>query len=241
MLNDCHVHWGKSSTIYRTIETEEQLLAFRDMYQIDQLVLLPFDVNTQVGNFQIAALGKKHDWIKPFYWIMREHVDEVLVTDVFAGYKFHGSYDKKPITHPDYEMALRYIDKKDKPLLVHCGRYLEGDARSNTSYIHALEVARQYPNIKVILGHMGGSDTTIIKKALEAAKDIPNIWLDTSGITTPYIIEHVYRQYPQFTDRLLFGSDSPWCSFGGQRQIIVDADIPDKRGILYDNFSSLFS
>ena len=118
-------------------------------------------------------------------------------------------------------------------------RYKEGSKESNTSYQHALEVAKIYPKLKVIMAHMGGTDTTICKRAINDSRDYPNIYFDTSGITTPYIIEYAVEQIP--ANRILFGSDAPWCSFNAMVYTILDAQIDDdiKNAILYNNFNEL--
>jgi predicted TIM-barrel fold metal-dependent hydrolase len=86
---------------------------------------------------------------------------------------------------------------------------------------------------------MGGTDTTVCKNAIQAAVDIPNVYFDTSGITTPYIIEYALTYLKP--ERILFGSDAPWCSFRAMYHNVIDANINhiDKEKILYSNFNNL--
>jgi predicted TIM-barrel fold metal-dependent hydrolase len=86
---------------------------------------------------------------------------------------------------------------------------------------------------------MGGSDTAVVKRAINDAKDIPNIYFDTSGITTPYAVEYAVRVID--VRRILFGSDEPWCSFRSMYYNVVDAEIPEeyKERILSENFKDL--
>ena len=86
---------------------------------------------------------------------------------------------------------------------------------------------------------MGGTDTTICKKAIYESREHENIYFDTSGITTPYIIEYACDNIGP--KRILFGSDIPWCSFKAMYYTIEDAMIPRvyKDDILYHNLNRL--
>lgn len=238
MINDCHVHFGPSGTINQSVQTLEDLALYRVRMDIDSLVVMPFDVKTDVWNKQIAELGRSWKWIKPFYWIT-SHKAEQVPDSGFSGFKFHGAYLKAPCSSPLFESVMCKIAGTGKPLLVHCGRYLEASTKSNTSYLHALELAARHPRMPVILGHMGGTDTTIVRHALEEGRPLRNVYFDTSGITTPYIVEYAVKL--GLADRIMFGSDHPWCSARGQLHNVLDAQISknDKAKILHGNFKRL--
>ena len=74
---------------------------------------------------------------------------------------------------------------------------------------------------------------------LEASKDVKNIWFETSGITTPFRIENAVEEIGP--ERILFGSDAPWCSFRsifyGVEDTLLDEKI--KNLIFYENFINL--
>ena len=111
--------------------------------------------------------------------------------------------------------------------------------KSNTSYLYGLKVAKKFPNIKIILAHMGGNDTSIVKKAVHDAKDMNNVYFDTSGISTPYRVEYAIDVIG--SKRIIFGSDYPWCSFRGNFYNIEDSLLnkKEKENILYKNFLTL--
>src|SRR5690606_19298128 len=138
------------------------------------------------------------------------------------GVKFHGVYEHSPINNPAYAPALEILNDREALLLVHCGRFREGMRESDTSYLHALDIARAYPRIKVTLGHMGGGDSTVIRRCIADSKDSPNVYYETSGITTPFMLEWALKHVP--ADRILFGSDAPWCSFRSRYYNVEDAN-----------------
>ena len=221
-LCDCHIHYGKMPEINQELTDVHD---FKAQHNIDKLLLIGIN---DVPWSDMYGL----------YWLYKG-LDVAPLTDKMIGYKFHGTYEQKPVIHPNYEIYLRYLDRHDALLMVHCGRYKEGHWTSNTSYLHALSAAIKYPNTKIIMAHMGGTDTTVCKKAIDASRDYDNIYFDTSGITTPYIIEYAVKQIP--STRIMFGSDAPWCSFNAMYWTVMDAQISDedKRNIFSESFNQL--
>ena len=233
-LNDAHIHLGKISGINQYLLPEELLKIKERMSWLGKVLVMAGDVEPLKDNAFVADLAHTHDWIYGLHWWINGK-NEVILDDKMIGVKYHGGYMKKPITSIN-PRHLEELDKRKAVLMVHCGRYLEGDIKSNTSYLHALEVARNYPNIKVIMSHMGGTDTTVCKKAIDHAASLYNVYFDTSGITTPYIIEYAVNKLP--ITRILFGSDMPWCSFNAMIWTVSDAMITrlEKEDIYYNNF-----
>lgn len=232
-VNDCHIHIGNSASINRTFEP----VHLKD-HPAKKVLLMSAQDDIKTNNNLIKNLSGLFPDVYGLYWITSNNwyypMDKKMV-----GCKFHGAYENMPISNERYHPIKEYLNDNDAVLMVHCGRYKEGEIKSNTSFLHALMVAQDYPNIKVIMAHMGGTDTTVSKKAVKAAANQDNIYFDTSGITTPYIIEYAVDHLGP--KRILFGSDAPWCSFKAMYHTVMDANIPeeDKRNIMYDNFNLL--
>jgi predicted TIM-barrel fold metal-dependent hydrolase len=244
-INDAHVHLGKSSGIYRSLSTED-VLKLREKHKIKNLMLMSFENDVGVNNEKIIELSQKYSFIFGLFWIQKstlaqsvKTLEKLLGNSRIVGVKFHGSYENMPVSSPTYDSIMEILSERESILLVHTGRYKDASLESNTSYLHAIQIAKIYPKIKVVLAHMGGSDTSIIKRAIQDSKDISNIFFDTSGITTPYAIEYAVRIID--ARRILFGSDEPWCSFMSMYYNVADAEIPkdDKAMILSDNFHDI--
>lgn len=241
---DAHVHLGKSAGIYHTLHAEE-ISNFISKYGIEGLLLMPFELEVDKSNDKIHQLSKIHKEIHGLYWIQKGHVEldakniRKLVGDGFVGAKFHGTYENLAVSDEIYAPVMEALNDKEALLLVHTGRYKDGDISSNTSFRHAIHVAQKYPKIKLIMGHMGGNDTSIVKQALEAAVNLPNVWFETSGITTPYRVERGVDVIG--AERILFGSDAPWCSFRSMFYGVEDSllDEKTKHRIFYENFRKL--
>lgn len=245
-INDCHVHLGTTEGIYSHFEPLD-VITHKERNNIDKVLMMSFEHDVTANNNWINRFTRDFDYLYGLYWIQYANLArdiEVLIykeNKKMVGVKFHGSYEPFPITHKAYQFMLEVLNTQRAILLIHCGRYKEGSHESKTSYLHALEIARIYPKIKVLCAHMGGSDTTVCKNAIQDARDIDNVYFDTSGITTPFIIEYALT-YLQ-PERVIFGSDAPWCSFDSMYYNVVDAKINeiDKEAILHSNFELLLN
>jgi len=241
---DAHVHIGRSAGINHSLHLNE-IDSFIEKFHIEHMFLFPFELDIDVSNEQVGKLAIQNKKIHSLYWIQKNHIrrdSELLskhIGEKYYGVKFHGSYENLPITNEIYQPVLDVLNDKNAILLVHNGRFKDGDISSNTSYQHAVFVAKKYPRIKVIMAHMGGNDTSIVNKALVASKNLKNIWFETSGITTPFRIEMAVDIIGP--ERILFGSDAPWCSFRaiyyGVEDTLLDEKI--KSMIFYENFVKL--
>ena len=136
---------------------------------------------------------------------------------------------------------MTFLNDVNSLVLIHCGRFKDGSPESTTSFEHGISLAKSYPNLKIVLAHMGGNDTSIVKKAVTSAKNLSNVYFDTSGISTAYRVEYAVEQLGP--SRILFGSDYPWCGVRGNYYHIEDSllDEKTKHMIFYDNFMKLIS
>lgn len=64
--------------------------------------------------------------------------------------------------------------------------------------------AKHYPNIPVILGHLGGSNWL---ETMDLVKEIPNLFLDTSAYYSTFVLEIVINELPE---KCIFGVDRPF-------------------------------
>jgi len=84
-----------------------------------------------------------------------------------------------------------------------------------------LSIAKQYPTVPLILGHMGG---IYWRQTLKLVKDIPNIYLDLSATFTTIAPTIAIQELPH---RTLFSSDAPYTTPAVARTII-EHSIKDK-------------
>lgn len=210
-------------------------------------MLMSLDVDIDQNNKKIIELAKKHKYIHGLYWIQKSKIKEGIkilekeIGNSLVGVKFHGVFENQRVTAKFYKPIWDLLADKKAVLLIHCGRFKDGSPLSNSSYIHALQIAKKFPKIKVILAHMGGNDTSVVKKAINAAENISNAYFDTSGISTPFRVEYGVKVIG--AERIVFGSDFPWCSHRAMYYGVEDALISKnaKALILRKNFLKLIS
>jgi predicted TIM-barrel fold metal-dependent hydrolase len=74
----------------------------------------------------------------------------------------------------------------------------------------SLEVVQSYPEVFFILAHLGSfasRDWMEHVRAIEAAKSLTNLYLDTSSVVFFEYLERAARELPK--EKLIFGSDGP--------------------------------
>jgi len=245
-VNDVHVHIGKSLGVLINTSPED-ITKFIDQYKLENILLMSLEQDIDQNNQTIGEMAKNDQRIYGLYWVQKNHVEfdveclkRGLQDKIYVGVKFHGAFEHLPPTSDVYKPIMEVLSDNNACILIHCGRYHDGSRSSVTSFEYALEIATTYPNIRVILAHMGGNDTSIVKKAVSYALGIENVYFDTSGISTPVRVE-VALKGGLSSERILFGSDAMWCSFRGNYFNIVDARISeeDKINIFSNNFKKV--
>jgi hypothetical protein len=150
----------------------------------------------------------------------------------FKGLKIHPWCSDIPpnakTLQPIYEAAAKFR----MPVQFH-----SGTAPYATPLLIA-EVARSYPEIPVIMGHMGKQDLWL--DVIPASKLSENIYVDTSGQCIRALIEKFVEEIGPH--RILFASDWPGLYMNVEIQRIMDCDMEDKhkRMILGENAAKLF-
>jgi predicted TIM-barrel fold metal-dependent hydrolase len=174
---------------------------------------------------------------------------EALDAYGFRGFKFHINVQRfhpdDPRILPVYELLLG----RGAVLLIHVGsapwpNEYDGFPRFE-------RVMRMFPDLKVIVAHMGQFET---RRHLELMERCPNMYLDTTGAMAPQ--SAIYREghgagaadvtdadLVRWQDRILFGSDFPNTphSYDEERRPIWERPVPETvhRKIFHDNAQRL--
>ena len=189
LINDVHIHLGSESSINKTLLPED-ILHHKEMNGVMSILVIPTHEEPEIEKLQ-KFLDRDIFGLYGLQWVTEHTTPSNLeLDDKIIGCKFHGTYSNH--SHPSVAV-LEELNKLGAILMFHTGRYKDGNVISRTSYIHALTIAKAFPKISIIMAHMGGTDTTICKAAIDASKLQENIYFDTSGITTPYIIEYAVK------------------------------------------------
>ena len=120
----------------------------------------------------------------------------------FLGLKLHplidGYHPNDVAVHPLIEQLL----PRGLPVLIHCGHPIF------TLPWSIEELVVNFPEAKMILGHMGHGNVVYINGAIEVALRNPNVYLETSGMPMHTKIREAFERVG--ATRVLFGSDVPF-------------------------------
>lgn len=142
------------------------------------------------------------------------------------------AYCNDPLVFPLVEKMIEY----DKPILIHSFVKAVGQLPYETTAQHVADLARRYPQAKLIMAHLGGEPY----HAIRAVAPYENVWIDHSGTLVGsndlnYTVDLVGA------DRVLFGSDIP-IAFASSYGQVLEAKITqeEKENILWRNTAKLF-
>jgi uncharacterized protein len=119
----------------------------------------------------------------------------------FRGLKLHPvAYELHPV-HPLSIGILKAAAELQVPVLFHCGD------EEYTLPLQLAQAAARCSDTTIIFGHMGGYFH--VEDAIRAAREYPNIILETSAMPYPYLIREAVKHIG--SKRVLFASDGPGC------------------------------
>jgi predicted TIM-barrel fold metal-dependent hydrolase len=206
---DVHSHAGRGLNFdkgdpvaepWTTFNDPKWLLQQDDEAGIDQSVIFPINnitfekANEEIARYVRQYPGRFIGFAKHDPKAEAGQIKTLLTREVrelgLKGLKLHA------VPTPE---ILEVVAELGIPILMHPPRVRD-----------SLEVVRTHPKINFILAHLGSfasKDWRDHLLAIEAAKSLPNLHLDTSGVTFYRYLEQAARELP--AEKLLFGSDAP--------------------------------
>ena len=188
------------------------------------------------GNQRLAEAIEGEDGVWGYIVLNPHYVQESLAEldkykdhPKFVGVKLHPEQQAYRLIHQNVLELLEIVSNLQLPVLVH--------TFPGQTYDFC-QVAREFPRIKFIMGHMGGNDWT---DGIEAAKHSTNIWLEPCS-SFPDVGKINRAVEAVGAERVLFGTDSTLlnpCFIWGMLQ---DAGLGEEelRAIAYRNAQTMF-
>ncbi len=240
---DAHAHYGKWSFPIGS-ERVEDILEIMERYSIEKSVLsssLAIVYDFVEGNARLAEAINEPERlygyvvVNPNYVeLSKDEIGKYMELPRFVGLKIHPAYSGQPLNHKgNFEIIRHLADRYEgSAVLLHVwgGRSVFNEAS---------ELAREFPGIRFIWGHMGGTESWA--ESASVSLELDNVWLETccSTFHSDRIPGAVEIAGP---DKVIFGSDSTLINPGIILGTIYDLDIPDseKELILYGNAARVF-
>jgi len=186
------------------------------------------DVLREMKRYHPSVLG--FCYVNPRH---REAVDELrwCIEQGMVGLKlWTGTFCDEPCVYPVIEAAI----EMELPVMIHTFHKVVSPIRYESKPINVVNLARRYPEAKLIMAHWGGE----WRSGVRAAELCPSISMDTSGsILETEMTETGVAKLG--AERLVFGSDNS--DLLAMLSKVYDARISEhaKRMILGDNMARL--
>ena len=204
---DAHMHLGED-LLFTTDDSEEVLLKTMDDHGITAQVVQPGIVardqkkaHERIRRFAAANPGRCYG-LACFNPLMdeAEYADLVrwTVKDLgFKGVKLHTNAFCMSPQHPAAQKIFRAAEELDIVVMIHTGTGLPNALPSLV-----IPVARELPRVRIVLAHAGGG--TFGADAIVTAETCPNVYLETSWVTSYDLVSMVKRLGER---RIMFGTD----------------------------------
>ncbi|MBW2998263.1 amidohydrolase family protein [Candidatus Woesearchaeota archaeon] len=204
MIIDFHVHLGEDSDGGRF--SLSQLKSSMLRCNIDKSVVFPFNGNDSdliKNSLDLLEISFKEDKIIPFFrfnpnTIEKNRLESLLLLG-FKGVKLHPSGQDFVVNDKKFNWIYQLISDLNLPLLFHA-RELD---KKRASGFKILDVAKRFPELKIIIAHFGGDSNKVVEEAIK----LKNVYVDTSIHTRTFRLNKMVRKG---FDRFVFGSDAPY-------------------------------
>jgi uncharacterized protein len=114
------------------------------------------------------------------------------------GIKLHPRAEQFTLDHPQIRSIVALANERSLPVLIHAGRGIPALG------LHAVDLAEEFPDARLILAHAGTSDLSWIWRV---AADLPNLLFDTAW-WIPADLHALFSLVPP--GQIVFASDAPY-------------------------------
>ena len=235
MIIDVHCHLGKSEYLKPDIKEEEKRIAGGKephyasdeevaetiRAQVDRAILLPFhwsQLGVRVSNERAAEFVQKYSDTFIGFLSVDPHLPEAyedLKKGFFElglkGVKMSAIYQNFDPLDDRMKPIYAFAEKHGLPMMLH--QATVPFRRSLLKYASPAlfdEVALEFPNLKMIMAHMGHP---WVEDCIVMVRKHPHVYADVSGVLLrPWMAYNFLRLATEWgiLDKLLFGSDYPF-------------------------------
>jgi predicted TIM-barrel fold metal-dependent hydrolase len=200
---DSHTHLGTFPLFNVSLDADE-MIKIMDQHHISVSIVfsLPNDLTLNaIKKYPKRLVGLV--WVNPHHGASAlQDIDKAVKEWNFRGIKMHPLIDS---FLPDQEIVYPIMDRARRyriPVLFHCGH------PPWSLPWHFSNLAEVYPDVTIILGHMGHGHIVYINGAIEVAKKHDNIILETSAMPMHSKIREAVEKVGE--ERVIYGSDMPF-------------------------------
>ena len=231
---DAHSHIGFFGGWSNVSITAEEMIAQMNEYNVEKTI-----ISTYPAKESIEAADKYPDrligavWVNPNEPSAIETIKDAVKNHGFKAVKLH------PLFHsymPNDECVFPVAEiagELDIPLMIHTGHPPYSLPWS------VAQLADIYPEVKMVMIHMGHGNGMYIQAAIDMAKKYPNLYMETSGMPMHTKIKEAYEDVG--ADRIMWGLDAPFHhpTVEMQRTIVSGLTDCQLEDVFYNNAKNL--
>ncbi len=195
---------------------------FAEMAEVDKAIVFALRYGDSVGiesddETTAAAVAKYPDKIVGFAYADPRRADcmELLrhaIEDLgLKGVKFGPIYNGVPLSDPRLDPVYQYCQRNNIPLTMHMGTTFARNAPVDLGRaIHVEPVALRYPDLTMILAHMGHP---WFEDCIAVVRKQPNVYCEVSALFyRPWQYYNILMSAQEYriTDKIFFGTDFPF-------------------------------
>lgn len=211
MILDCHNHFFERFEYMHGLSAR-QMVEMMDQNGIEKSVLFTLkgfyrDLASE-GNDELAAAVNQYSDRFIGFGTVQPNAGEQALSEMdrcarlgLRGFKFQPVWQGMFINTPVFHPIMEKLRELKLPVFIHSGTPPVSEP------LQIINVAREYPDVPVILAHLGLPD--FWEECLMAGKRVENVYFETAGAQALAIRTTVEKLGPE---RVIFGSDAP---FGG--------------------------
>ena len=235
---DAHCHVGDFGGWAGVANTPEQIVNYMDEFEIEKTILC--SSNYEKNQDTLNACEQYPEKFLPLVYVnplKRElalsDIDKYITEYGFLGIKMQPLRDAfvadDPCVYPVMEKAAEY----KIPVFIHCGH-----PPYSLPWSIAL-LAEGFPEVPVIMIHMGHGHGVYIDASIKMAKRYSNLYLEMSGMPMGSKITEAYRTVG--SDRIMFGTDGPFHHPSVEIQKVLTCGLSDEEqaDVFYNNAARL--
>jgi predicted TIM-barrel fold metal-dependent hydrolase len=200
---DAHAHVGFFGSWCNVGVTSDAMVKAMSAFDIEKSI-----VSYPDNSVTLAAIKKYPEKLKGIAWLDPNQGEkavsefERLIEQGFVGLKLHPLFNAyvadDAVVHPLIEVARA----RALPVFIHSGH-----APFSLPWSIG-QLASQFPDVRMVMVHMGHGHGVYIQAAIEVAVKHENIWLENSGMPMHTKIKEAYERVGK--ERLFWGSDIPF-------------------------------
>lgn len=231
---DAHSHVGYFGGWSDVGITPEELIAQMDEYNVEKTVISTYPIKESID-----AVDKYPDRLVGAAWVNPNEakaLDQIRDAKNNHGFKaiklhplFHSYMPNEECVFPIAQLARDL----DIPLMIHTGHPPFSLPWS------VAQLADIYPDVTMVMIHMGHGNGMYVQSAIDMAKKYPNLYLETSGMPMHTKIKEAYEQVGN--DRIMWGLDAPFHHPTVEMQRTIVSGLTDEqlKDVFYNNVKKL--